>query len=56
MLTESKLAMLTTQQANESKRGVEARNMTLFGRSPDQESKLMSQDNHLMGFVHQVLL
>lgn len=56
MLTKSKLAMLTTQQASESKRGVETRNMTLFRRLADQEGRLISQDNHLMGSGCQVLL
>jgi len=32
------------------RRGVEARNTTLFGKLPDQEDgRLMSQNNHLIG-------
>ena len=49
-LTESKLALLTTQQANDSKRqSVEARSITLFRKPADQEDdRLMSQSNHLV--------
>ena len=37
-VTETKIALLTPREANESERqGVEARNMTLFGKSIDQE-------------------
>lgn len=50
MLTKSKLAMLTTQQASESKRGVETRN-TLFRRLADQEGRLISQDNYSMAWM-----
>ena len=57
-MTESKLSLLTTPKANESeRRGVEARNMTLFGEPADQEDgKLMSQNNPLVGFRSQILL
>ena len=57
-MTESKLSLLTPPKANESeRRGVEARNMTLFGEPADQEDgKLMSQNNPLVGFRSQILL
>ena len=49
-VTESKLSLLATQQANKSKRqGVKARNPTLFGEPTDQEDgRLMSLNNHLV--------
>ena len=51
IITESKLALLTTGQANESeRRGVEARNTILFRKPADQEDgRLMFQNNHLFG-------
>ena len=50
-VTESKFALLTARQANESKRwGVEARDTTLFRKPADWEvGRLMSQHNHLVG-------
>lgn len=50
-VTESKFALLTTRQANESeRRGVAARNTTLFRKPAVQEDgKLMSQHNQLVG-------
>ena len=46
---ESKLALLSTRQANESKRrGVEARNTTFFRKLASREDgRLMSWSNHL---------
>ena len=60
MLTESKLTLLATRQANvpiNRRRGVETRNMTLSGKPADPEDgRLMSQNNHLLGFGCQFLL
>ena len=49
-VTKSKLALLATKQVNKSKwQGIEARNMTLFGKSTDREDgRLMSQNNCLV--------
>ena len=49
-VTESKLTLLATWEASESKgQSVEARNMTLFRKPADQEDgRLMSQNNHLV--------
>ena len=51
LVTECKLSLLATQQANKFKRrGVEARNMTLLGKLADgEDGRLMSQNNHLIG-------
>ena len=50
-VTKSKLALLTTQQADESeRRGGEAKNMTLFRKPADQiDGRLTSRSNHLIG-------
>ena len=50
IVTESNLTLLTTWQPNESeRRGVEAKNMTLFGKPADRgDGRLMSQSNHLV--------
>ena len=50
-VTESRLALLTTWQANESERtGGEAKNTTLFGKLADQkDGRQTSQSNHLIG-------
>ena len=50
IVTESKLILLATRQANESKRrGVEARKMTLFGKPADRkDGRLAPQNNHLI--------
>ena len=50
-VTGSKLALLPAREASESKRrGVKARNMTLFRKPADQvDGRLMSQNNHLVG-------
>ena len=50
LVTESKLTLLATWQANESQRqGAEARNTTLSRKLADlEEGRLMSRNNHLM--------
>jgi len=50
-VTEFKLALLARQEASEfERRGVEARNMTLFGKLTHQEDgRLTSQNHHLVG-------
>ena len=50
-VTESKLALLTAQQDNESERqGIEARQTTLFGKQADRkDDRLVPQNNHLIG-------
>ena len=50
-VTESRLTLLTAREVNESeRRGVEARNTTVFGELVDQEdSRLRSQNNHSWG-------
>ena len=49
-VAQSKLALLTAQQANESERqSVEARSITLFRKPADEEDgRLMFQSNHLI--------
>ena len=51
IVTGSKRPLLAAQQAHKSKRrGVEARNTTLFGKLVDgEDGKLMSENNHLVG-------
>ena len=61
LVIESKLALLTPWQANESERwGVEARKMTLFRKLAEwEDGRLVPQNNHLIGvwmlgsFIHQ---
>ena len=49
-VTGSKLTLLSPWQANGfERRGVEARNSTIFGEPADRDCRLMSPNNHLIG-------
>ena len=50
LVTKSKLALLAIWQTNESERkGVEARNTSLFGKPDLEDGRLISQNNHVVG-------